>query len=940
MRAGIYRSVSMLLTAVFLLSSLITGTLGWQSLGQTAKNEAQSEILRQVELLKLEKLPDGTETEIPVPGAAFYLFAEDGAQIGGRYVTDENGTISVSLKPGEYYFEESSPVPGFAFDTDEKGQQLTRYPFVVTGNETETVVVTVYNIRLQGALTIEKTVRNADDSPLTDEQKAQEFVFTVAFSGGGAYSYSIDGGEPQEFTSGGALTLKHGQSAVFEQIPVGVTYTVTEQPMPGYAMSGTGHTGTITEAGSAARFTNTYTPSQTGSLTVSKQVVGDGADLQKEFTFTAVINGETEIFVLKHGESKTFSDLPVGTTYTITETDCTAQGYAATVREYTGQITGNETIMLPFINVYQTPTESGSLAVSKEVVGDNAEPEKEFTFEVTFSDGGTYSYSIDGGEPQELTSGSVLKLKAGQQAVFEGLPDDITYTVKETDTAGYLPAIEEISGKIVGGENALALFQNRVPEVPEQPATLIITKKLAGEYPEADENKGFHFTLTIDGTETQFTLKSGESQEFELPTGARYEVREDDYSSDGYALTLENGYGTAISGQTVTVTAANTYTGEVQTEIEGEKTWELGGHTVALPESITVRLKNGDLLVEEITVTPDESSEWHYTFTAPKYDADGNEIAYTVEEAPITGFIPSYDGFNILNTYIPPVEIDPPIIEKVAEGENAPETEFAFLLKGENNAPMPEGSNGNTKTVARIGSGEIEGGAFSFASPGVYTYTISELNTGAEGWTYDNTVYTLTFTVTLEDGALHASCTLTKDGVAADKALFVNHYTPEEPDTVEIAGTKTWNHGNTPNPPDSIIVYVYADGELTVQRQVTAKEGWKYAFELPKYADDGHEIVYTVGEADVPGYTAEIKGYDILNTYTGATPEPEPEPPDPGDDKPSTPSTPPGGTDSPKTGDNSNLTIWVVLMFLSLAGLIMTPLLRKRKSRDCKSKRH
>ena len=940
MRAGIYRSVSMLLTAVFLLSSLITGTLGWQSLGQTAKNEAQSEILRQVELLKLEKLPDGTETEIPVPGAAFYLFAEDGAQIGGRYVTDENGTISVSLKPGEYYFEESSPVPGFAFDTDEKGQQLTRYPFVVTGNETETVVVTVYNIRLQGALTIEKTVRNADDSPLTDEQKAQEFVFTVAFSGGGAYSYSIDGGEPQEFTSGGALTLKHGQSAVFEQIPVGVTYTVTEQPMPGYAMSGTGHTGTITEAGSAARFTNTYTPSQTGSLTVSKQVVGDGADLQKEFTFTAVINGETEIFVLKHGESKTFSDLPVGTTYTITETDCTAQGYAATVREYTGQITGNETIMLPFINVYQTPTESGSLAVSKEVVGDNAEPEKEFTFEVTFSDGGTYSYSIDGGEPQELTSGSVLKLKAGQQAVFEGLPDDITYTVKETDTAGYLPAIEEISGKIVGGENALALFQNRVPEVPEQPATLIITKKLAGEYPEADENKGFHFTLTIDGTETQFTLKSGESKEFEIPAGARYEVREDDYSSDGYALTMENGAGTALSGQTITVTAANTYTGEVQTEIEGEKTWELGGHDVALPESITVRLKNGDLLVEEITVTPDESSKWHYTFTAPKYDADGNEIAYTVEEAPITGFIPSYDGFNILNTYIPPVEIDPPIIEKVAEGENAPETEFAFLLKGENNAPMPEGSNGNTKTVARIGSGEIEGGAFSFASPGVYTYTISELNTGAEGWTYDNTVYTLTFTVTLEDGALHASCTLTKDGVAADKALFVNHYTPEEPDTVEIAGTKTWNHGNTPNPPDSIIVYVYADGELTVQRQVTAKEGWKYAFELPKYADDGHEIVYTVGEADVPGYTAEIKGYDILNTYTGATPEPEPEPPDPGDDKPSTPSTPPGGTDSPKTGDNSNLTIWVVLMFLSLAGLIMTPLLRKRKSRDCKSKRH
>ena len=47
---------------------------------------------------------------------------------------------------------------------------------------------------------------------------------------------------------------------------------------------------------------------------------------------------------------------------------------------------------------------------------------------------------------------------------------------------------------------------------------------------------------------------------------------------------------------------------------------------------------------------------------------------------------------------------------------------------------------------------------------------------------------------------LHASYTLTKDGEAADKALFVNHYDAQmtEPDAVEIAGVKTWNHGNNP----------------------------------------------------------------------------------------------------------------------------------------------
>ncbi len=301
MRAGIYRSVSVLLTALFLLSSLLTGTLGWQSLSQNANNELREheERLTEVLLLKLEKQPDGTKTEIPVPGAAFYLFTEDGTQLGGRYVTDENGTISVSLKPGEYYFEESAPAPGFTFDIDETGQRVTRYPFTVTGEETETVIVTAYNIRLQGALSVQKLVENADGSPLTDEQKQQEFVFTVTFSDGGAYEYTVDGGEPQEIASGGTLTLKHGQSAVFEQIPVGVLYTVTEQPVPGYTVAGTGHTGTITEEGCTALFTNTYAPSQTGSLTVSKEVRGDGADLQKEFTFTAVINGQTETFVLK-----------------------------------------------------------------------------------------------------------------------------------------------------------------------------------------------------------------------------------------------------------------------------------------------------------------------------------------------------------------------------------------------------------------------------------------------------------------------------------------------------------------------------------------------------------------------------------------------------------------------------------------------------------------
>lgn len=918
MRTAIRRAVSILMAAGIILSSILTGTLAWQGLSQTALNETkgQTEALSSVQLLKLEKLPDGTVTELPVPGAVFYLFTEDGQQIGGRYVTDKDGKISVELEPGNYYFEEIDPSPGYTFDTEADGSRKTRYPFTVTGEETDPVVVTAYNLRLHGMLTVSKIVENADGIP------PAEFTFTVTFSDGGTYPCRIDGGEPVDVPSGGKFILKHGQSAVFENIPVGVTYSVTETPHPDYTMTGTGHRGNITEGGSTAVFVNTYAPAPLGSLTVVKEVKGNGADLLKEFIFTIVINGKTETFVLKHGESKTFPDLPVGTQYTVTETDYTADGYVASVKTYTGTFTGEEALLLPFVNVYDSQPEdkTGRLEIEKKVIGDNADPNKVFTFKVTFSDGGTYWYRIDSGIPQQLQSGGTLALRHTQKALFEGIPAGVSYTVQEIDPAGYLPDVDMAGGTIVGDETAFVLFQNRVPE---DPAKIRVTKELAGEYPEADLNKEFHFTLIVDGVETKFTLKPGESIEFEVPPGAHYEVWEDDYFADGYTQSIVNGIGTVTAGQLVEVKVTNTFEGIVYTEIKGEKTWDLGDSPdTVLPGSIMVRLMHNGLLVEAQIVTPDENGEWHYAFTAPKYDADGKEIQYTIEEVPLDSFIPSYDGFNIINTYIPPVLFDPPIIQKVVNGENPPETQFAFLLKGESGAPMPEGSNESTKVVTMNGSGEAELGEITFIKAGVYTYTLSELNGGAEGWTYDNTVYTLTVTVTEQDGGLAVSHTLVKNGETAATAVFTNTYETPKPieDTVVVAGQKTWHHGDNPadKQPNAIIVQVYADGTLLVQRQVTQQDNWQYSFELPKYAADGHQIVYTIDEADVPGYDKVVDGYDLINTYSpGASGN----------------SGSPLETDSPpSTGDNTNLWLPLVMMFLSLTGFIVTVLLGKRKT--------
>ncbi len=147
-------------------------------------------------------------------------------------------------------------------------------------------------------------------------------------------------------------------------------------------------------------------------------------------------------------------------------------------------------------------------------------------------------------------------------------------------------------------------------------------------------------------------MKPGETAEFEAPVGSNYEVVEDNHFEDGYSQSITGGSGTVGSDtEPVTVTATNTYVENPDITISGEKTWELNGEDVELPESIIVRLKDGNYMVEEKEVTPDGEGRWTYSFTAPKYDADGDEIVYTVEEEPVEGFTATYEGFDIVNTW-------------------------------------------------------------------------------------------------------------------------------------------------------------------------------------------------------------------------------------------------------------------------------------------------
>lgn len=126
-------------------------------------------------------------------------------------------------------------------------------------------------------------------------------------------------------------------------------------------------------------------------------------------------------------------------------------------------------------------------------------------------------------------------------------------------------------------------------------------------------------------------------------------------------------------------------------------------------------------------------------------------------------------------------------------------------------------------------------------------------NTGAE----------IIYTVNEEVVPTGYECSIT--GSTKDGFLITN-----KQKTIDIKGEKTWDDNNNAENkrPQSITIVLYANGNQIQNPEVKpdANGKWLYSFEgLQAYDNQGNEIAYTIKEEPVPGYTSEVKGYDIIN---------------------------------------------------------------------------
>lgn len=217
------------------------------------------------------KVVDGEATEAPALGTITGAsFAQGAATVAGatRNITVALPTYT-NVGVYEYKLGESL---GTTAGVDYYPEYIKLVVTVINGQNGNLRIAAVHtesegdkkdsfeNTYSAGTLDVSKTVTGN----LGDKDKYFEFNVTLTGVTGKTYanSYAVTGSanteNPTTIAIGETTTfkLKHGDTIHIENLPYGVTYTVTETTADGYTTTKTGDTGTINAAKQTAAFTN------------------------------------------------------------------------------------------------------------------------------------------------------------------------------------------------------------------------------------------------------------------------------------------------------------------------------------------------------------------------------------------------------------------------------------------------------------------------------------------------------------------------------------------------------------------------------------------------------------------------------------------------------------------------------------------------------------
>ncbi|MEX0148285.1 Cna B-type domain-containing protein, partial [Bacillus proteolyticus] len=412
---------------------------------------------------------------------------------------------------------------------------------------------------------------------------------------------------------------------------------------------------------------------------------------------------------------------------------------------------------------------------------------------------------------------------------YDGQGNEFKYTVNEVKVKDYETKVEgttitntykntettEVSGKKVWED-----YNNKFNTRPESITVQLLQngKEFKTEEVKADKEGNWNFSFK------DLPKYDGQGNEFKYTVN---EVKVKDYE-------------TKVEGTTITNTYKNTET----TEVSGKKVWEdYNNKFNTRPESITVQLLQNGKEFKTEEVKADKEGNWNFSFKdLPKYDGQGNEFKYTVNEVKVKDYETKVEGTTITNTY-KNTETTEVSGKKIWEDYNnkfntRPESITVQLLQ-----------NGKEFKTEEVKADKEGNWTFSFKDlpkydeqGNAYTYTVNEVKVDGYETKVEGTTITNTYKNT---------------------------------ETTELSGKKVWEDYNNKfnTRPESITVQLLQNGTEFQTKEVKVdtadKEGnWTFSFkDLPKYDEQGNEYTYTVSEVKVNGYEIKVEGTTITNTY-------------------------------------------------------------------------
>ena len=341
-----------------------------------------------------------------------------------------------------------------------------------------------------------------------------------------------------------------------------------------------------------------------------------------------------------------------------------------------------------------------------------------------------------------------------------------------------------------------------------------------------------------------------------------------DLSSNNHDAKYQNllgvtGYFEDIPQQEQEVILENSYSTE-KTSIPVKKIWDDNNNQDGKrPTEIKVILYADKKEVR--TVLLSEENDWSYTFEDLDVYNKGKKIEYAINEISVKDYETKVNGFTITNTH--KVEKTSIPVKKIWDDNNNQDgkrpTEIKVILYADK------------KEVRTVLLSEENDWSYTFEDLDVYNkgkkieYAINEVK--VEGYETKIDGFTITNTYKVE------------------KRM--------------IPVTKIWEDKDNycKLRPKSIIVRLFANGELNDTIELNQFNGWKYIFKDLDVYKEGKKIIYTIIEDEVNEYYSEVdgdmeKGFIITNTHFGE-----------------------GGDDNPKTLDN--IAIYIILLLVGIIGI-------------------